>query len=331
MIHWQESTTEIIEMSPSAASHILQTARYEDQRSIDWGWVRQYALAMEQERFRPCSLISYALHAGQRILVNGQHTLEAIVLSDETYPVREEVFPVDTPEDIALLYGTFDQHRRRSNSQIYRAYRLDEQANLGKTHIVWIGASMPMVMSGFTPWPTQARGFGVFMRDQWIKAQCITSWANEARIYFEVIHNCPSEISQPLRRAAVLAVALVTLRHTGTDAEDFWMQVAMGSGLTRGDARLTLHHFLREKSAKEYDAHIYARFVASAWNAAYDKRSLKKLVVQETSGDKPIRIAGTPHDGMRVMRYLTQDGKVLEQPEEYQTGMADQPRSTYAA
>ena len=330
MIHWHESTTTLHEISPSEASDILQTTRYEDQRTVDWGWVRQYALAMEQERFRPGSLITYALYEDRRILINGQHTLEAIIIFNDPYPIREEVIPVDSMKDVALLYGTFDQQRRRSNSQIYQAYRLDEQVNLGKTHIVWIGAAMPLVMSGFTPWPTQVRGFGVFMRDQWIKAKCITSWAGEARTYFEVIHNCPSEISQPLRRAAVMAVALVTIRHTGTDAEEFWMQVAMGSGLARGDTRLTLHQFLREKSAKEYDAHVYARYIAAAWNASYEHRQLKTLKVHETSLDKPIRLEGTPHDGLKVMRYLRQDGTIVEQPEEYQPGIADQPRSMLA-
>lgn len=330
MIHWQESTTELREISSSEASHILQAARYQDQRTVDWGWVRQYALAMQQERFRPASLITYALYENHRILINGQHTLEAIFLINDSYPIREEVIPVDSMEDVAMLYGTFDQQRRRSNSQIYQAYRLDEQVNLGKTHIVWIGAAMPLVMSGFTPWPTQVRGFGVFMRDQWIKAQCITSWAGEARTYFEVIHNCPKEISQPLRRAAVMAVALVTMRHTGTDAEAFWMNVAMGSGLDRGNAQLTLHHFLREKSAKEYDTHVYARYVAAAWNAEYEHRQLRVLKVHESAWDKPIRLEGTPHDGLKVMRYLTPDGSIVEQPEEYHAGGTDQPRSLLA-
>lgn len=331
MIHWQKSTTKIIEVSPSQTLHILQSARYEDQRTLDEGWVRQYALAMAQERFRPCSLISYALFNGKRFLVNGQHTLEAIHLSGKSYPIREEVFPVDTMEDVAQLYGTFDQHRRRSNSQIYKAYRLDEQANMGKTHVSLLGSAMPLVMSGFTPWPTQARGFGVFMRDQWIKSQCITAWAGEARTYFEVIHNCPREISQGLRRASVMAVAVVTIRHTGTDAEEFWHEVAMGDGLKQGDLRLTLHMFLRKHSAKEFDAHVYARYVASAWNNFCDGRSLRQLNIHETTWDKPIRIAETPHDGERVMRYLTQEGRALAQPEEYQAGGPEQPQATSAA
>jgi hypothetical protein len=112
-----------------------------------------------------------------------------------------------------------------------------------------------------------------------------------------------------------MAVALVTIRSTGKDAEDFWHAAAMDDGLAKEDPRKILHYFVRLSKVKQYDPHVYCRYVASAWNAAYEGRTITS--VQAGSPSTPLLLLSTPHTRKAVLRYISPQGEVLHDPKQY--------------
>ena len=113
-----------------------------------------------------------------------------------------------------------------------------------------------------------------------------------------------------------MAVALVTIRYTGTDAEEFWREVAYDDGLAQGDPRKALHLFLRTTKLGAYEPHVYARYIAWAWCRGWQELSCQYLRGQ--AEHLPITIDGTPHDGKGVYRYITPRGEVLHDPVKYE-------------
>jgi hypothetical protein len=112
-----------------------------------------------------------------------------------------------------------------------------------------------------------------------------------------------------------MAVALVTFRHTGQDAEEFWHEVAYDDGLSQGDPRKALHLFLRTTKLGSYEPHVYSRYIAWAWCRAWQDLTCAALRAQVEH--LPITIDGTPHDGKGVYRYITPHGEALHDPMKY--------------
>jgi hypothetical protein len=143
----------------------------------------------------------------------------------------------------------------------------------------------------------------------------LEKWTEEAARFFETLKGAPGTLSMNARRAPVMAVAIVTIRFTGTDAIEFWEKVVGDDRLAQGDPCKLLHVFLRTTKVGSFEPHIYARHVAAAWNGAWEDRKLKLL--QPGAAHLPIRLEGTPHTGRQVLRYITPRGGVLEKPEPY--------------
>lgn len=112
-----------------------------------------------------------------------------------------------------------------------------------------------------------------------------------------------------------MAVALVTYRYTDRDAAEFWHAVAMDDRLAMNDPRKKLHFHIYTTKLRGYEPHVYSRYVARAWNAAWENKKLQSLQAQNITA--PIHLEGTPHDGEKVLRYITPRGDVLHDPEVY--------------
>jgi hypothetical protein len=197
-------------------------------------------------------------------------------------------------------------------SDSYHAHGFAEMSGLTKEQSNDLGGAMPMTMSGFTFFGGRQYDLGIYFRDQDMRWTMMVSWVEEARAFFEDIARTANFMFKVLTRQAVLSVALATYRHTGKDASDFWREVAKDNGLQSDHPAKTLIRFLLNTTTKDHSPPIYARYVASAWNAAYAGRKLSRVYVRDMT--LPILLEGTPHTHSQVMRYITQDGEISHMP-----------------
>jgi hypothetical protein len=303
-------------VSSAAASAILEHERYDRQRPINHSYINQYALAMQKNEFRQGTVISFCVWKGRRYLINGQHTLHAIILEAKPYLLGIEEIPVKSYEEIALWYSRYDRVHMRTLEHAYYAHNMQEHVQFNKGQTTQLGGCLPSLASGFERVPRTHGGLRMYLDNPAIRMAFIGEWRDEAEAYFQDIKGAPGRMNTNLRRGPVMAVALVTYRYTGADASEFWHQAAMDDRLANNDPRKKLHGFLRTTtSAGGYEPYIMSRKVASAWNLAWKDSKLTGLPIGRTNA--PIRIEGTPHTVGKVLRYLSPQGDVLHDPEVY--------------
>lgn len=311
----QEPTVYHLLTTPDLAQGIVLNELYPDQRGRDVDVIQDYALQMRHRTFRPWTVITFAVLNGRRFLVNGQHTLYALLAAGVTLPLTIEERPVASWEELAQLYSTFDRHRRRHLRQLLKAKHLAQDVQLNQGQTENLASCLPLLCSGFAAVPRVGGNLRMYVNNSSLREAFVRLWTPEAAIFYQNIKGAPGALSQNARRSAVMAVALVTIHFTGTDAEEFWHRVTTPDGLSTKDPQHRFHIFLRASAIKDYEPHVYSRYVAAAWNAAWMGRTPQSLLTGDVAA--PIRLEGTPHTGDQVRRYITPTGELLQEPHPY--------------
>ncbi|PYJ11254.1 MAG: hypothetical protein DMF06_03320 [Verrucomicrobia bacterium] len=130
-------------------------------------------------------------------------------------------------------------------------------------------------------------------------------YAIAASIYVELIAGASGRISNLLRRAASMAVGIVTIDESisvfgDKKVEDFWTGIAKDDGLHLVDPRKVAHTHLIETSmrggkGKNASPYYSARYIANCFNAWVEGREIKFTRVNDAKA--PILIAGTSFKG----------------------------------
>lgn len=309
-------------IAASAASAILEHEMYEYQRVCRTSDVRKYAMTMIRQEWLPGSLITFCVWQKRRYLVNGQHRLHAVVMAGQPQIFEVQQIPVESYEEIAQWYRVFDRLRLRVLTELYQPFHLPEKHNTNKTQNTHLMACLTPLAAGFENTSDRNHDVKMYTESPLIRMAFLDAWIEEGRRYFEDTRGARQKITTNLRRTGIMAVALVTYRSTGNDAEEFWHQVAMDDGLRSDDPRKRLNIFLGSTQSGEYPAHMLARYAASAWNAAWQERTLQNLTPQ--ADRHPLRLEGTPHNGKDILRYVSPRGEMLEEPMPYESGQWQQ-------
>lgn len=317
-----KGTTKPQTITPSAAQAILEHQIYEHQRTYRMTDVQKYALAMHRNEWLPGSLLTFCVWQKRRYLVNGQHRLHAVILVGQPVIFEVQEIVVDAYEEIAQWYRVFDRLRVRTLSELYQPFHLPEKHNTNKTQNTHLMACLTPLAAGFEAVSRSDNQVRIYTESPLIRMAFLEHWLDEGRRYYEDTRGARQKITTNLRRTGIMAVALVTYRFTGNDAEEFWHQVAMDDGLRVDDPRKRLHIFLGSTQSGEYPPHMLARYAAAAWNAAWEERTLQSLNPQLER--LPVRLEGTPHVGKQVLRYITPQGEMSHDPIPYEAGQWQQ-------
>lgn len=313
----EKITISLETMHAEQALAILQHENFAGQRPLRSHHVGFLAQTMTHGRFIAGTTIHFVRWNGQRYLVNGQHTLSAIVQCDLPMTLTVHETTVEEEKGIADIYGRHDRGLPRQLSDSYGAHGFAVRYNLSKSRVEDFGGSLPLLLDGWRRGSTK----NSLMRDQDIRILAMEAWVDEAMAFFGDVSFCPAYLQRAVYRQAVLSVVLLTYRYTGADAVEFWKQVAQDNGLPTNHPAKTLIHFLLNTPAKHHNPPLYARYVASCWNAAYEDRSLSKVYARDML--LPIFIAGTPFTGQEDLTFLSPTGDILAVPEKRQRTPAD--------
>lgn len=292
------TTTAVVQqVTPTQAQAWLAECAYPHQRKLRAWHVRELANEMRKGRFIPAAPIAIAHTAdGKSHIVNGQHTLNAIIEYGE--PVTQIVAHYNgvTEEDVAIIYSHYDINARRSISDALKAHGVDAATGLSPTQQNILGGALQVLYNNFMPASGQER----MPRED--VAMAMIEWAHEMRLWWQ-LGDGTRITHTAYRRAAVCAVAIVIMRYAPANmTDDFWSQVANDDGLSRYDPRKLLREFLIDvrvnvgrvysKTAQTWQM---SRVVARAWNAWCDGEDIRLLKLPQTP--QKIVIRHTPYDG----------------------------------
>lgn len=276
-------------ITPSLAETIIRKHNYANQRPLSKSHVGVLAEAMKNSDFREYTSIGFAVRNGEPILVNGQHTLNAIALSGKSIWLSFHFDRVQDDAEVEALYSTFDIGRKRQARDTMGS--IGEELGLHKKERDSLSSAVTFVNLGFRPISgkdSPARLYAA--RDFEFKKNLMREWGDEARLYFECITDAPKFNKEPLFRAFVVAVGLLTIREQPDNAIEFWRGVALDDGLRIGDPRKALVNWLKTNPAGK-SPHLQHRAAIACWNAWFDGRQLTKVYPRSSVS---LEIHGTP-------------------------------------
>lgn len=286
-------------IGPKLAAELLSSAGYEKNRGISRKYVKHYAEEMRRGNWHLTGTVDLAHLNGRKLLVNGQHTLSAIVTAG--MPIKQRVvhYQCDSANDVDALYAHFDKGRGRKYIDTLRAYDFPKQIDLPPSVTQKLTSAVMEIENGL---PT-ARASKPLMSDL-ERMDSVLPWVEAYKRLDDAISGCSKDIRNKISARTCLPVALITTKFN-SDAGDFWRGVAHLDGLQRNDPRGTLSRFLlttvasngRQPAGLEpWDAW---RGVAHAWNKYYRGASLGRMssIKQLRSMYPQIVIEGTPYTG----------------------------------
>lgn len=223
MYHLEKSKTE--DVSPKRAQEILTRRNtFEGQRPLGMPWANYLATAIKRKSLVK-GAISFAQNGNtEQVVVNGQHTLQAIVLSETTLRCTVDEYHYDEPDDLWRLYATFDVGRSRSQRDIVVAARglfnSDYLKNAPLRLLTVVGTALYYLASGKPV-------FGKSIHDKTIKPRLLQE--NEVSVRFvESVYAGTNMVPD-----VPISTAMIATWRKCEKASEFWPRVITGAELLR--------------------------------------------------------------------------------------------------
>lgn len=280
-----------ITVAPGIASRILTEANWEGQRSVVGWHVDLLVEIMRRGEWKDGSQIAFCLLNGKLHLVNGQHRMEAVVKAAKSQRFQVKIHHCNTLGEVAQHYWSYDvAARQRSNAEILRASGFATQHGLSYTIADKLYGCTPMLACDFAR--QDYRVAAANTRDAGKRTSIATGWVKEAAVYQSIIAEAySSKHKTRMVSSAVMSIALYTIRHQHAKAVPFWVGVANGEGLKRGDPRKTLIADFDNRAITGGSPDGRLLPVSIAWNAWFQGRDLTIIKVAPNAA---FTLAGTP-------------------------------------
>lgn len=301
----------LVRVTPEQATQWLETMQYAHQRAVRQWHVDFLADEMRRERFIQGTQIRFASLNGQRMLVDGQHRLWAVVVSEIPQLFSVLTTRVESKEEAAWIYVNTDIGLKRSNSEALGILELDRELQITKTEArVFNGATNFMA----TGCMRNTGRTDTLHRDDAVRYMRL--YVPFAREYFTLIAECEKRSRHSAMRAATLSIALLSLRFSVPRAEsrgdpsvqEFWRGAVFDDGVQIGDPRKVANRHLLNASmsgggsptkSSIVSPPFSSRYLVNCFNAYMTRRELTFTRVVDNRS--PLNMYGVPNDSTQWM------------------------------
>lgn len=278
-----EVTSEMMLMTPDEARRWRDQKHFERQRSLGTRNISRLHHEMKRGRFvAGTQIFICVLPNGAEVIINGNHTLEAICVSGIAQYLTITRHPVKDINEAGLLYATFDSQKKRSFVDAMKASGFQVEFR----NVASFGSAINWILMGFT------REGGSVQKSIPDLMEKIEDYKDVAESFGELMIGAPRECSKFLKRAPIMAVAFETLKYQPSLAQEFWGAIAKDDGLREGMPEHTFLRYMRSSIAS-HNRLYWARAAALAWNAKFKQRQLSAVRVETF---RNFHLLGTPHD-----------------------------------
>jgi hypothetical protein len=275
-------TAEFADFTPSAATDYLAKYHYEHQRNLhDWHAVGVLAEAMRQGWFRDGTVIELAIcegcetcKNGRVVLIDGLHTLTAIVHSGLPQELLVARRWVGSCSDIRMAYATHGRGLARSPSEILKALGLAEQFGMNDNDLDLFYAGIALVIGDFRS--VSVHNDAAIAKDVLFRAGRMREWLPAAMSFLELTWRGFAEadplVQRKLRYQSVMAVGLATYMDAPEEAGVFWPAIARDRGKSGSAVKAAVHYLVGLVNKGSPLNRV--RNLATCWNAFCDDRDL---------------------------------------------------------
>jgi len=261
-------TAKVVYVTPEEARRLRQTCHFERQRAISDQNLTRLALEMRNGNFVPGTTVYFAvLPDGSMLILNGNHTLEAVAASGVPQTLVFIFNEVADIEEAGRLYGCFDIHKARTWVDALRAIGAEHKIAMPMKVLPAVG----LIMQGFEYSTDKAEA----AKSRQARFEKMVPYTEPAAMLQAALAGSPRPHQNYVTRMGVMAVALETLRYQPSLALEFWQAMAHDDGLRLGDPRKTLLRYLSSTRASgSRAAFVMARAGMQAWNAFFKGKDL---------------------------------------------------------
>lgn len=251
---------------------------------------------MANGRFQETAEIHIFDTAGRKLMLNGQHTCEAIVAYGR--PVRVTVRrSIGTDDECKLIYSVgHDKGLIRTFTDSVRGFNLESETSLSGSYIEKLASAIRYAKYNFgIMWSsTTNRISDLEMID------IVRYWFDDAIVFLDVISPCHKSMRQHLVRSDMLSVALITMYFQRDKAMVFWRSVANGENMDNSDPRMRLYNYINTlnwtRGKLGENKPIVTRKIINGWNRFYLGKTWLKMDTPSID-NVPVRIEGTHYTG----------------------------------
>lgn len=230
------SLAKLKEISGVDAMDLLELNTYEGQRPLRPKHVAMLRGEIEDGRFLIGNIAVAILNYDnkRKVIVNGQHQLKALLVSNIPIRVIYQEYSCDGPEDMANLYAGFDNHAARSLGDVVvpESIALGVDGWKGRTLRVIVSAAVSI--NGAEEWPKRE------------KAHLLGMYVKQGSFVNNIVKE--SRSSRHLMRSSVVRAMMETYDKDWQSAKIFWEEVRDGAELKKNDPALLLKNYLQTTS-----------------------------------------------------------------------------------
>lgn len=278
----------LVTVTPNLALRIIQTGKFDRQRSVREKHVDVLAQQMRRREWTAGTQIHFGRTPdGELHLVNGQHRMHAVIKADAAIEFQILVTDVKTDQDLIKLYRRHDRLiATRTVSDALTAEGIPEQFGIRHQIASACFRAIPVIESKFRG----VRWADAYMtRSDEARLKMAEKWWSVAADFQEWTDLAPAKVKTMLLAGGAMAVALVTSQSQRTKAEAFWRGVADPDGLRSADPRKVYREYLLGQPKKGTEL-VTAKAAALSWNHFFEGTSITKINVL----NGPVIILGTP-------------------------------------
>lgn len=235
---------------------------------------------------------------GQRFIVNGNHTLRAIIEADMPLRLTMEQTSCATMDDVRRAYSQYDRGLSRNRADAFRPLHSVADSGISLGEMGRLASAVAFIIDDYkTTGGSSRKSKMIGDADLYEEAM---QWGAEYLALKEIVGGSRTWQDFILHRRGVVSVALVTLRANEAKAVEFWTQVVKGANMKDNAPALRLRDYLMTtamhgggaKGNKELaHADAVARTVAYCWGKHINGQALIRLTVP--AGPVVVRFAST--------------------------------------
>lgn len=295
------STSRTILVTPQLAAMWLENCSYRGQRALRSAHVRYLAQVMADGHFMPGTAIHFAVQKdlGEEFLINGQHTLSAIVQSGVPQQLTAVYLCTENSTETASAYSSIDINARRTTADALSAMMIADEVGLSNTSINQLAAAIKVIESGFG---RQKKHVQIQIDDM---VHLIHTYSESMKKYLSATEFTQKHMLSSRFRAATVSVALVTYRFSSTvysigRIDSFWTQALLDDGLGITDPRKHAYRHLSSSGMKDggrgvttlesVSVNSSCRTLAHCFNSYMENREMRMLRLPES-----MHINGSPY------------------------------------
>lgn len=269
-------------VGPDEARLMRDTMAFALQRNIEKRNVDRLAREMDLNRFNPWTQIYIGvLPDGTKLILNGNHTLEAVCKSGKPQRLAITEVNLDDMHHAARIYSAFDNQRMRTIRDAIRAS--GKYTGFGDDAL--FGSAIRLILDGFRQHGSKKVANRLDINEQ------IYDYSKAGELYKLALEGCTVGNRNLLKCGPVMSVALETLRWHPEMAFGFWHAVAQEDGLAKLTPEHTLLCTLRLRPhGLPHGPAVRARIAACAWNAKWLGKMPKSFQYSRSS----FKLLGTP-------------------------------------